>query len=83
MLLQVPHCVLINLKGGYMKESDIIYETNGHYVAVTKTNGMKYYTVFKPCYGGSVVESDSSYAYTDNGLSIAKARMKYLSNRYN
>lgn len=64
-----------------MKESDIIYETNGHYVAVTKINGMKYYTVFKPCYGGSVAGSDSSYAYTDNGLSLAKARTDYLSDR--
>lgn len=60
-----------------MKESEIVYEIGKYWVFDDKKN--KRYTVFKS--GINASESDSSYARTDDGLSIAKARADYLNKR--
>lgn len=55
------------------KESNIVHEApTGHYVYKEKGS----YTVYRPTITHAV--SDSSYALTEDGLSIAKARCDYL-----
>jgi hypothetical protein len=60
-----------------MKLSEIVYDVGQYWIFDDKKN--RRYTVFKS--GITVSESDSSYARTDDGLSIAKARVDYLNNR--
>lgn len=55
-----------------MTESDIMHENGRYWVGRTKDA----YTVFVTGVTHSV--SDSSYAHTEDGLSIAKARCDYL-----
>lgn len=58
-----------------MTEDDIVYEVGQHWVLREKAS----YTVFVA--GPTHSTSDSSYARTDDGLSIAKARCDYLHKR--
>jgi hypothetical protein len=58
-----------------MTEKDIMHEANGYWVARVDDN----YTVFKTGITHSV--SDSAYALTADGLSIAIARCNYLARR--
>lgn len=58
-----------------MKESDIVYETETHWVGKCEND----YTVFAIGITHSV--SDSSYEKTDDGLNIAIARCNYLNRK--
>jgi hypothetical protein len=58
-----------------MKESDIMHEAGAYWVARQKDS----YTVYKN--GVTHAVSDSSYAKTPDGLSIAIARCNYLAKR--
>lgn len=58
-----------------MRERDIIYETGSYWVGQTKQG----YVVFRNGLTHSV--SDSVYAKSMDGLSIAKARCDYLAKR--
>ena len=60
-----------------MRESDIVAES-GHYW-VYRDNARKRYTVFVN--GSTHSVSDSAYPLDDDGLSLALARMNYLSNK--
>ena len=55
-----------------MKEADIVYEKGNFWVGKSRN----YYTVYRV--GPTHSVSDSMYAKTDDGLSIAKARCDYL-----
>jgi len=55
-----------------MRESDILYEVGDYWIA----REPKTYTVYRV--GVSCSTSDSSYAKTPDGLSIARARVDYL-----
>jgi len=55
-----------------IRESDIIHENGDFWVLRGRNN----YTVFRT--GPTVSESDSAYAKTSDGLSIAVARCDYL-----
>ena len=57
-----------------MREADIMYEMGDYWVGRDKSNNC--YTVYKS--GLTHSTPDSSYALTDDGLSIAKVRCKYL-----
>lgn len=60
------------------RESDIMHE-NGSFWVLKQKHG---YTVFKPYEGGLCAsESDSTYALTDDGLSLAVYRCNYLAKR--
>lgn len=59
-----------------MKESDIKYEKGDYWVAAVDK---KQYTVYKS--GITHSTSDSSYPFTDDGLSLAIARCNYLAKR--
>lgn len=58
-----------------VKESDIMFESGSYWVCRDKSA----YVVFKN--GATHSTSDSAYAKTDDGLSIAIARAKYLAKR--
>lgn len=58
-----------------LKARGILDEMDGFYVARTGNA----YTVFRPT--ATAARSDSSYPLTDDGLSLAVARMEYLANR--
>jgi len=58
-----------------MRERDIMFETSTHWVGRQRGR----YVVFEVHATHSV--SDSAYALTPDGLSIAIARAKYLSQR--
>lgn len=60
-----------------MTETDIVYEVGNLWVF--RDTKHKCYTVFKAGITHSV--SDSSYPLTDDGLSLAKARVDYKSKR--
>lgn len=59
------------------REDDIAFETEGFFVA--KTKSPRGYTVFVP--SGAAATSDSTYPLTEDGLSVAIARCKYLAKR--
>lgn len=59
-----------------MKESDIKHEAGAYWVG---RNGRRGYTVYR--IDGPVSVAESSYASTDDGLSIAIARCNYLAAR--
>ena len=59
-----------------LKERDIKHEVGTYWVADTGDS----YTVFKNEIWSSV--SDSSYAHTSDGLSMAVARCNYLAKRF-
>jgi len=58
-----------------IKERDIVHEAGSYWVLRTKDA----YHVMRP--KGCVSVTDSAYAKTDDGLSIAKARADYLHQR--
>lgn len=60
-----------------MRESDMLMDRNGFYVMRQRSA----YVVFRPSPSGMYAISDSAYALTDDGLSIAKARCDYLARR--
>ena len=60
-----------------MKESDIMHEAGSYWVG--RDNEQKAYIVFK--IGPTYSTSDSAYALTPDGLSIAIARCNYLDSR--
>lgn len=66
-------------KQARVKETDIVYETkNGKaWILIDKKNAC--YIVFESGLTHSV--SDSAYPLNDDGLSIAKVRANYLSNK--
>ena len=59
-----------------LTEKDILHERGPYWVA----NEGNAYTVVKNLLGGRA-ESDSSYPHTEDGLSIAKARVDYLARK--
>jgi hypothetical protein len=62
-----------------MNEADIMHES-GQFWVCRERNA---YTVYVPYRGGSMAsESDSSYAKTTDGLSIAIARCNWLAKRH-
>lgn len=61
-----------------IKEKDIILETESGWWVWRDTKG-NCYTVFMP--KGTHSESDSSYPLTDDGLSLALVRCKYMDKR--
>lgn len=60
-----------------MRESDIVYENGAFWVFDDRKEPA--YVVFKS--GLTHSTSDSAYARTTDGLSIAKARVDYLAGR--
>lgn len=62
-----------------MDESDILHENGNFWVG--KTRRPESYTVYRT--GLTHSTPDSSYAFTPDGLSIAKARCDYLAGRAN
>lgn len=58
-----------------MIEQDIMYEVGNYWIGRQRNS----YTVYRTGITSSV--SDSHYARTDDGLSIAMARVNYLSGR--
>jgi hypothetical protein len=61
------------------REVDIQHENGPFWVC--RDTGAKAYIVFRPSKPGGYSESDSAYAMTPDGLSIAKARCDYLAKR--
>ena len=59
-----------------IRETDIIHENGDFWIL----RGRNDYTVFRT--GPTVSESDSAYAKTPDGLSIAIARCDYLARRH-
>lgn len=59
-----------------MRESDIKYDGDGFWVAAVDK---KQYTVYKT--GLTHSTADSSYPFTNDGLSLAIARCKYLAKK--
>jgi len=64
-----------------MRESDFIFEDRGVYVIKERYPDGNVYTVYRPSPSGTHAVSDSSYAASVNGMSLAKARAKYLAGR--
>lgn len=62
-----------------MKEDDIVYEVGRFWVY--RDIKCACYTVYRA--GITHSTSDSSYAFTEDGLSLAKARVDYLARRHN
>lgn len=58
-----------------MTEKDIIAQSGDYWVLRTKYG----YVVYRD--GATVATADSTYPYTEDGKSIATARMRYLANR--
>lgn len=61
-----------------IKEKDIILETGSGWWVWRDTKGQSY-TVFMP--KGTHSETDSSYPLTEDGLSLALIRCKYMNKR--
>lgn len=57
------------------KEKDIVHERGNFWVCDERRD----YTVYKN--GITHAKSDSSYAHTEDGLSLARARCDYLAHR--
>lgn len=60
-----------------MRESDIVFEKGNYWIG--RDRKVSTYIVFK--IGPTYSTSDSAYALTPDGLSIAIARCDYLANR--
>ena len=60
-----------------MRESDIMYEYGTYWVG--RERGC--YTVYKPSPSGTHSVADSSYTLSEDGLSLAKSRCKYIGKR--
>lgn len=64
-----------------MWKPDFLFEDRGVYVIKECWPDGNVYTVYRPSPSGTHAVSDSSYAASVDGMSLAKARAKYLAGR--